>query len=231
MAQLGTPMAQLGRERLHMARLRGLEDTDSGLSSVLGSVLTRADPSGSVRRRLWTRADFMHVHAVSGAYFLGAGLLWLLYSHIMGALEPEVGMSTRSPFLRSLLVAGLINALSAIPMARFSSDRIFDLRDLKANGFTFGGSGLTCMCLWLTWWFSGEYPAALHVADWGFFSLWALICVGSTLNWEARLTPICLVHVSRTSHSDISRIDHVRHSPFTSHTPFTPYSMHLLVST
>ena len=36
-------------------------------------------------------------------------------------------------------------------MSRFSSNKIMDLKDLKANGFTFGGTGLTCMCLYIAW--------------------------------------------------------------------------------
>jgi hypothetical protein len=43
------------------------------------------------------------------------------------------------------------------------------------------------MCLWIAWWFSGEYPAWLHSADQAFFWLWAAVCAGTTLNWEYML--------------------------------------------
>ena len=46
-------------------------------------------------------------------------------------------------------------------MSRFNSNKMFDLKDLKPNGFTFGGTGLTCMCLYIAWWFSGDYPTTL----------------------------------------------------------------------
>ena len=43
-------------------------------------------------------------------------------------------------------------------MARFSSNKLLDMSDLKANGFTFGGAGLTLMSCWCAWWFSGRIP-------------------------------------------------------------------------
>ena len=64
---------------------------------------------------------------------------------------------------------------------------ILDLKDLKANGFTFGGTGLTCMCLYIAWWFSGDYPAALRPFDIPIYLFWALVCVGTTANWEIML--------------------------------------------
>lgn len=170
-----------------MERLKNLEDTDGGLANMLGGFFNLLDPSGVVRKRLWTRADFMHIHAVTGGYFLFLGIPWLLYSHLTNYLDPSVPMQTSSAFLSSLLVAGLVNALSAIPMSRFSSNQLFDLKDLKANGFTFGGTGLTVMCLYIAWWFSGDYPEALHAFDVPIFFFWALVCVGTTVNWEVML--------------------------------------------
>jgi len=175
------------KSSIAMERLKNEEDVDGGLSSVLGSFLNVLDPTGTVRRRLWTRADFMHIHAVSGAYFLFLGIPWLVWSHISNALDTSVPMQTSSWFLSSLLLAGLVNALSAVPMSRFSSNKMFDLMDLKANGFTFGGTGLTCMCLYIAWWFSGDYPAFLHAFDIPIFFFWTLICVGTTANWEIML--------------------------------------------
>merc|ERR1712050_306047 len=167
--------------------LKNQEDKDEGLSARLGSFLTLLDPSGTVRRRLWTRADFMHIHAVTGAYFLFLGIPWLIYSHIVNALDTSVPMQTSSWFLTSLLIAGLVNALSAIPMSRFNSNKLFDLKDLKANGFTFGGTGLTCMCLYIAWWFSGDYPDVLRAWDVPIYAFWVLVCVGTTANWEIML--------------------------------------------
>lgn len=173
--------------RVLMERLKNDEDQDGGLSALFGSFLTFLDPTGTVRRRLWTRADFMHIHAVTGGYFLFLGIPWLIYSHIVNALDTSVPMQTSGWFLDSLLIAGLVNALSAIPMSRFSSDKMFDLGDLKANGFTFGGTGLTCMCLYIAWWFSGDYPDFLRPFDIPIYLFWALVCVGTTANWEIML--------------------------------------------
>jgi hypothetical protein len=170
-----------------MERLKNAEDNDGGVSELLGSFLNVLDPSGIVRRRLWTRADFMHIHAVSGAYFLFLGIPWLVYSHVVNALDTSVPMETSSWFLTSLLLAGLVNALSAVPMSRFSSNKLLDLKDLKANGFTFGGTGLTCMCLYIAWWFSGDYPDVLRAFDIPIFLFWTLVCVGTTANWEIML--------------------------------------------
>jgi len=173
--------------KIAMERLKNEEDQDGGLSALLGSFLNVLDPSGIVRRRLWTRADFMHIHAVTGAYFLFLGIPWLIYSHVMNALDTSVPMETSGPFLTSLLLAGLINALSAVPMSKFSSNKMFDMRDLKANGFTFGGTGLTTMCLYIAWWFSGDYPDFMRPFDIPIFLFWALVCAGTTANWEIML--------------------------------------------
>jgi len=173
--------------KIDMDRLKNDEDNDGGLSEAFGKFLLVLDPTGTVRRRLWTRADFMHIHAVSGGYFLFLGIPWLIYSHITNALDTSLPMETSSWFLTSLLLSGLVNALSAIPMSRFNSNKMFDLKDLKANGFTFGGTGLTCMCLYIAWWFSGDYPAFLLPFDIPIWIFWALVCVGTTANWEVML--------------------------------------------
>merc|ERR1712050_696159 len=155
--------------------LKNQEDNSGGLTALFGSFFSLLDQSGTVRRRLWTRADFMHIHAVTGAYFLFLGIPWLIYSHIVNALDTSVPMQTSSWFLTSLLIAGLVNALSAIPMSRFNSNKLFDLKDLKANGFTFGGTGLTCMCLYIAWWFSGDYPDVLRAWDVPIYAFWVLV--------------------------------------------------------
>ena len=44
---------------------------------------------------------------------------------ITNALDTSVPMERSSWFLTSLLLAGLVNALSAIPMSRFNSNKMF----------------------------------------------------------------------------------------------------------
>ena len=172
---------------LAMDKLKATEDMDAGLAAIGALILTLIDSTGSVRRRLWTKADALHLHAVSGSYFLALGMPWLLYSHVSDAMDVTVPMERSSWFLTSLLLAGVVNALSAIPMSRFTSNKVFDLRDLKANGFTFGGSGLTLMCLWMAWWYSGDYPSWLQPLNWPFFALWSAVVIGTTANWELML--------------------------------------------
>jgi hypothetical protein len=86
-----------------------------------------------------------------------------------------------------LALAGVVNSLTAIPMSQFKSNKVFDITDLKGNGFALGGSGLTCLCLWMAWWFSGTYPEALHGADAPFVGLGSLLCILTTINWEIML--------------------------------------------
>lgn len=69
--------------KIVMDRLKNDEDNDGGLSEAFGKFLLVLDPTGTVRRRLWTRADFMHIHAVTGGYFLFLGIPWLIYSHVL----------------------------------------------------------------------------------------------------------------------------------------------------
>ena len=160
---------------LVMERLKGLGDVD-GLGGAVGDGLEVVFGS-KVRRRLWTKADRLHVHAVSGTIFLVGGGAWLLAS----LMQRDV------PGTPMLLLSGAICALSAIPMARFKSNKFLDLEDLKSNGFTFGGAGLTLMSLHCAWWFSGSYPGWLQPWNLAFFMIWSLVCLGTTLNWELML--------------------------------------------
>ncbi|KAH8075044.1 hypothetical protein JL721_1031 [Aureococcus anophagefferens] len=161
-------------------------DASEGLAGLGGDAIA-AVFGDTVRRRLWTKADFMHAHAASGAYFLVGAPLWLLYSHATAAGHLDAVATWRfdGPLETSLLVAGVANALTAIPMARFSSNKMFDVTDLKANGFTFGGAGLTLMSIWIAAWFSGLPGGAARGP--AFFLLWASVCAGTTLNWEIML--------------------------------------------
>ncbi|KAJ1451959.1 hypothetical protein M885DRAFT_467951 [Pelagophyceae sp. CCMP2097] len=175
-----------------METLRSTGDL-GGFGGTVGDGLERVFGS-TARRRLWTKADFLHAHAATGAYFLGGGALVLLASHASVAATHGASISGDSPFLRfdgavmaSLLLAGVANAVTAVPMARFTSNRVLDFRDLKANGFILGGAGLTIMSCWIAWWFSGGYPAALEPYNGAFFGLWAAVCVFSTINWELML--------------------------------------------
>ena len=43
------------------------------------------------------------------------------------------------------------------------------------------------MCLYIAWWFSGDYPTFLRPFDIPIYLFWALVCVGTTANWEVML--------------------------------------------
>ena len=87
--------------KILMDRLKNDESQDGGVSALLGNLFLLIDPTGTVRRRLWTRADFMHIHAVSGGYFLFLGIPWLIYSHVRDRVEtraPQGGRARKAPW-------------------------------------------------------------------------------------------------------------------------------------
>jgi len=43
------------------------------------------------------------------------------------------------------------------------------------------------MCLYIAWWFSGDYPDVLRAWDVPIYAFWVLVCVGTTANWEIML--------------------------------------------
>lgn len=149
----------------------------------VGQVLRSINPK---LLRIWTKADFLHAHAVSGVVFLALGTVWQLARVADAFQHGDAGgwLASDSALAGMLMFSGLLNGLTAIPMARFSSNKILDLSDLKGNGFSLGGTGLTAMCLWLAWWFSGSLPDALHGADTTLFLFFSALCVGTTYNWE-----------------------------------------------
>mmetsp|Transcript_23195 Transcript_23195/g.60382 ORF Transcript_23195/g.60382 Transcript_23195/m.60382 type:complete len:470 (-) Transcript_23195:66-1475(-) len=175
------------KEVVFMDALKETVDVD-GIAGTVGDGIALLF-GDTVRRRLWTRADYAHIHAVSGAYFMVLGFLWLFTSHALLAMDPAAPLSWHldKPLEASIVLMGAVNAVSAVPMARFSSNKLLDMSDLKANGFTFGGAGLTLMSCWCAWWFSGGYPSFLLPAGPLFFLVWTLVCVGTTVNWEVML--------------------------------------------
>ena len=48
------------------------ETADEGIAGTVGDGIALLF-GDTVRRRLWTRADYAHIHAVSGAYFMVLG--------------------------------------------------------------------------------------------------------------------------------------------------------------
>ena len=100
--------------KIVMERLKNDEDKDGGISALLGKFFLLLDPTGTVRRRLWTRADFMHIHAVSGGYFLFLGIPWLIYSHVRERVEKRARWAYSESAL-GLGLAALASGLAAPP--------------------------------------------------------------------------------------------------------------------
>jgi len=156
------------------------------VDNIIGQWLKSIDPK---LLRLWTKADFLHAHAVSGVVFLLFGTIW----QILRVIDVWAGgdanglLASDGALSATFAVAGLINAITAIPMSQFASNKVFDITDLKGNGFALGGTGLTTMCLWLAWWFSGSYPEAWHAADAALVGLSSFLCIATTVNWEVML--------------------------------------------
>ena len=111
-----------------MERLKNLEDLD-GFSGTVGNLVQKVFGK-TVKQRLWTKADFMHINAVSGAIYLAAGIPWTLYTtfwHFSAdGIDLAQSENLSSFFLMFLALQGAVNAISAIPMARFSSNKIFN---------------------------------------------------------------------------------------------------------
>ena len=114
-----------------------------------------------LKRKLWTKLDFAHSHAVSGAAFLALGVGWLgavARGEAAGAVEAGARIHG-GPASLAILAVGVWNSVSALPMA--SDERVYVTRDLDryhALAFRWGGSAQLVACAWLCWWFSGLYP-------------------------------------------------------------------------
>ena len=114
-----------------------------------------------LKRKLWTKLDFAHSHAVSGAAFLALGVGWLgavARGECAGAVEAGA-VIYGGPASLAILAVGVWNSVSALPMA--SDERVYVTRDLDryhALAFRWGGSAQLVACAWLCWWFSGLYP-------------------------------------------------------------------------
>ena len=146
-----------------------LEDLGPGGSRVDAAVgaptAERTWTAGALKRKLWTRLDAGHTHAISGAAFLVGGVAWLgvAASAELGGVADECRDAIwggRASL--AILAVGAWNAASALPMA--SDERIYVTRDLDryhALAFRWGGSAQLVACAWLCWWFSGSYPFAL----------------------------------------------------------------------
>mmetsp|Transcript_5710 Transcript_5710/g.7876 ORF Transcript_5710/g.7876 Transcript_5710/m.7876 type:complete len:373 (+) Transcript_5710:25-1143(+) len=115
------------------------------------------------RKRMWTDMDFLHIHAISGVVYSVLGTWWLVrlfYDQLTLGDQASVAPGAGA---MALLIAGLINCASCIPMSKFNPKNATG--DLKGDGFKNLGVGMTTLAIWLSYWFSGFYPNSLHFLD------------------------------------------------------------------
>ena len=174
------------QQRLHLpvrrcARVR-LKSDDAPGGRDGGARRGRGDPGGRVEaardgralvaevwvQRLWTKRDFLHAHAISGTVFSPAasgGSSTCSRASAREQLNAAQACGGLLPLV--LLLVGVINALTALPMA--SNYRVEVIRDMDrfhALAFKWGGSAQLALCAWLCWWFApGAYPPVPHAVD------------------------------------------------------------------
>jgi len=139
----------------HLKKLEFLDEVGNYTGNLLQQVVGK-----SIRRRMWTKLDFLHIHASSGILFLGLGFPWTLYTVLkhFGADGIDLAQSENlsSFFLIFMAMQGAVNAISGFPMTRFSSTNM--LAEFFSNS-----SWQTLIWVWSKLWFSGDgYPSWLH---------------------------------------------------------------------
>ncbi|CEM02202.1 unnamed protein product [Vitrella brassicaformis CCMP3155] len=118
-----------------------------------------------VKRRLWTRMDWLHIHAISGVAYIGLGGLWFLWEMVGPSLGLQQLVPPPSPYdlwqadalSVALLLVGVLNCVSCAPMSKHMSPA-------KSEGFEGLGVGMTLLGVWEALWVSGFYPPSLEWA-------------------------------------------------------------------
>jgi len=116
------------------------------------------------RRRMWTRRDWAHLHAISGVLYLFPGLAWVAYMWYQQALYGGAALMEPGPISFAILFAGVVNCVTSLPMAYLKPSNV-EGADIVGDAFRSLGVGVTGNCIWLSFWFSGSYPNWLHVLD------------------------------------------------------------------
>lgn len=120
------------------------------------------------KRRLWTKADYLHSHAVSGTAFMVLGALYVLYflgDELFagaGLAHAENGVVGWVPL--AIMWTGVINCISCLPMSKFRTGTSGGY-DTKGAGFKGLGIGMTMLGIWTAYFFSGHYPAWMAPVD------------------------------------------------------------------
>ncbi|KAG5180406.1 hypothetical protein JKP88DRAFT_349517 [Tribonema minus] len=110
---------------------------------------------GLMKQRMWTKMDFLHLHAISGVAFSGVGTLWIM-KYLYDAAQGAPMQAAPDALSLGLLTVGAINCFSCLPMTSNPN---------QAGGFKFLGVGMTLNSIWQAWWVSGTYPAGLASVD------------------------------------------------------------------
>ncbi|TFJ83626.1 hypothetical protein NSK_004730 [Nannochloropsis salina CCMP1776] len=120
------------------------------------------------KRRLWTKADYLHSHAVSGAAFMVLGALYVLFfvgDQVFGGsalAQAERGVVGWVPL--AIMWTGVVNCISCLPMSKFRAGPQGGY-DTKGAGFKGLGIGMTMLGIWTAYFFSGHYPSWMAPVD------------------------------------------------------------------
>jgi hypothetical protein len=123
-----------------------------------------------LKRRLWTKADYLHSHAISGTAFMVIGTFYVLYflsdqlfnsAHLALSENGTIGWVPLA-----IMWTGVINCVSCLPMSKFSKGEGKGAGyDTKGAGFKGLGIGMTMLGIWTAYFFSGHYPQAVAPLD------------------------------------------------------------------
>ncbi len=166
----GTVMAETQQEE---------EEEESNLDSTGATLVMPSSTTGPTsaaasavfqlwKRRLWTKADYLHSHAVSGTAFMVLGALYVLYFLCdelfagAGLAHAENGVVGWVPL--AIMWTGVINCISCLPMSKFRTGPSGGY-DTKGAGFKGLGIGMTMLGIWTAYFFSGHYPTWMAPVD------------------------------------------------------------------
>jgi len=152
----------------------GNDGDSNGATLVMPSATTSPTSAAATavfqlwKRRLWTKADYLHSHAVSGTAFMVLGALYVVYFlgdelFAGGALaHAENGVVGWVPL--AIMWTGVINCISCLPMSKFRTGPSGGY-DTKGAGFKGLGIGMTMLGIWTAYFFSGHYPTWMAPVD------------------------------------------------------------------
>ncbi len=132
--------------------------------------LERRKKLNVIFKKLITKKDFLHLHAISGASFLllGTALLGCMILNDINFLEFNEIRFVNSPIFIGTILIGLVNTLTAFPLIRFSKpyhnsgDKI--IKKVLKQGFL-SASYFSFLLIWEIFRFSNFFPIVISFTD------------------------------------------------------------------